>query len=666
MKNNTLLAKAFALHQAGGFAEAESLYRMILDKDATNAQVLSMLGMLHMQRGDWEEGVRLLKRSLAINPAQPDTLNNLGYALQTLESYDDALASYDKAIALYPGHVSAYYNRGIALQNLQRYQDAVASFQKAISLRPNHADSHVNLGNAYVSLGQYGEALNSYLKGRSLRPDDPGILNNLGLTLTRLKRQQDALTCFGQAIGLNPGYLDAHLNLAALLQELGCYEEALVNFDRVLSIQPAYPDIHCRRAQVLQGLGRHDEALASYQAVLADEPGNVSALINLGVLYLELGDSDQASGSFIDALRLDPECAEAYHNLAVQGFYTKDEALFEQLCSLYARRDSLSVEDQIYLGFAMGKAMADRARYDEAFEAYEAGNRLYHHDHVFDELAEDQFLEDSISYFSAELFDKCREICKALPLLEEARTPIFIVGMPRSGTTLIEQILASHPAVAGAGELKVFDIVTAGVQLPEHDAAGWEAALVQLHELGQRYLDQVWKLAPEARYITDKLPGNFLHLGLLHLMLPHAKIIHAMRDPVDVCFSCYTHHFRDQHDYAYDLATLGRYYRRYMKLMQHWQRVLPSGRIFDARYEDIVADPEQQVRRLLNYVGLPWDDACLKFHENRRAVQTASLIQVRKPIYSSSVARWKRYEKHLGPLLEMVAPAVPAEGADVS
>ena len=650
-----LLAQAFALHQAGKLDEAQALYRMILEQDGRNVQALSMLGLLHMQCGDWEGGIRLLKISLAVDPVQPDALSNLGYAQQSLEKYDDALVSYDKAIALYPGHVSAYYNRGVTLSNLKRHRDAVASFKQAILLRPNHADSYVNLGNAYAALKQYDEAVSSYRNALDFKPDDSGIFNNIGLALTRLRHHQSALASFDRAIMLQPDYVDAHLNRAELLQETGRYEEALAGFDKVHSLQPNYPDIHYKRAQALQNRGLHDQALAVYVEVLADDPDNVNAIVSQGVIYLELGDTERAAERFVSALRLDPECVQASYNLAMQGHYAQDKALFDQLCSLYARQDALSSEDRVYLNFAMGHAMSGIGRYDEAFEAYQKGNGLYHAEHGCDEGIDDRFIDEAISFFTAELFEKCREIAKSLPMPDLTRIPVFIVGMPRSGTTLIEQILSCHPAVAGAGELKTFDIVTTGVTVPGHDADGWDAALIRLRELGNDYIEQVWKFAPDAHYITDKMPGNFMYLGLLHLMLPQAKIVHAMRDPMDSCFSCYTLHFKDAHDYAYDLGTLGRYYRRYIKLMRHWHDVLPDGMICDVRYEDMVAEPEREVRRLLDSIGLPWDHECLKFHQNSRAVQTASRLQVRKPIYSSSVARWKRYEKHLGPLLDIVA-----------
>ena len=233
--------------------------------------------------------------------------------------------------------------------------------------------------------------------------------------------------------------------------------------------------------------------------------------------------------------------------------------------------------------------------------------------------------------------------------------PVFIVGMPRSGTTLIEQILASHPGLYGAGELAVFNEIVQDLRLPAPDSPDWATLLPRLRELGKIYLDRVWALSPDSRFISDKLPGNFRHLGLLQLMLPGARIIHAIRDARDCCVSCYTMHFRTGHEYSYDLGTLGHYFLRYRQLMAHWHRVLPPGRILDLRYEDMVEDPEREARRLLDYMGLPWDPACLKFYRNKRAVNTASLAQVRQPIYSSSRGRWRRFEKHLAPLLEILA-----------
>ncbi|MBI1174855.1 MAG: tetratricopeptide repeat protein [Sideroxydans sp.] len=653
-KSHPLLSRAFLLHQAGRLDEAETAYRTILEEEARNPQVLSMLGMLQMQRGDWEGGVLTLNASLEIEPGQPDALNNLGYALQTLSRDEEALACYDQAIALLPSHVSACYNRGNILQNLGRYQDAIDSFQKALSLRPHHADSHVNLGNAFARLGRHDEALTSYIKALNLSPADPGIANNLGLALKALKRYKEAQAYFNKAIALQPNYVDAHFNLAIALQDMGHNEEARAEFGRAIALHPAHADAHVRLGQVLQSLQHHAEALASYQVALSIRPDDAGTHVSLGVLHMELGNSEEATNCFLRAIEADQQCSAAYLNLATQNHYARDEALFTQLQSLYARRTTLPANERIDVSFAMGEALEKMGRYEESFAAFAEGNQLRCVDNPVDEVVMETLFDKTTTLFTRELFGECQALSSILPSSHEERVPVFIVGMPRSGTTLIEQILASHPAVFGAGELDDIGEVVQQAGVILRDSPDMETSLLRLRDMGREYMDRVWKRAPDARYITDKMPGNFRYLGLIHLMLPNAKIIHSMRDPLDSCFSCYALSFKDGHEYSYDLEMLGRHYQRYQRLMAHWHSVLPAGKILDVRYEDIVADLEGQTRRLLEYVDLPWDPACLNFHENKRTVSTASVAQVRKPIYSSSVARWKNFEKHLGPLLEIV------------
>ena len=300
------------------------------------------------------------------------------------------------------------------------------------------------------------------------------------------------------------------------------------------------------------------------------------------------------------------------------------------------------------------QSLEAQKRYDDAFEAYAEGNRLHYQENPYDLERDIRRLEVTRSYFSAELLERSHAVLEKLPPVEDERVPVFIVGMPRSGTTLTEQVLASHPDLFGAGELVTLGDLARTVELPPPDAPDWEEKILDLRRLGREYLERTWKLAPDARYITDKMPHNFSNVMLIHLMLPNAKILHVMRDPMDNCFSCYALRFQKGHEYCYDLEMLGRHYQLYRQYMQHWHSVLPPGRILDVRYEDTVADLETQARRILEHVGLPWDPACLNFHETKRSVKTASITQVRQPIYKTSVARWKHFETHLGPLREIL------------
>jgi hypothetical protein len=302
----------------------------------------------------------------------------------------------------------------------------------------------------------------------------------------------------------------------------------------------------------------------------------------------------------------------------------------------------------------------DLGRFDASFSAYENGNRLKFSSLMWDEEKETAFVERIKRTFSKEFFGRSEvHADTANRQATSDRTPIFILGMPRSGTSLLEQILSTHPGVFGAGELMTMhDVITNA--MPDEDFGHYPDAIgnfspVQWQQLGERYLHKVWQLAPGASYITDKLPANFMHIGMIHLMFPNAKIIHAMRDPMDSCFSNYSRLFNKNNlAFSYDLKALGKYYNRYDALMEHWHALLPAGAILDCRYEEMVENTEYEAKRVLEYIGLPWDEQCLDFHKNKRRVKTASQAQVQKPIYKSSVARWKPYEAHLDSLRKLI------------
>jgi hypothetical protein len=317
----------------------------------------------------------------------------------------------------------------------------------------------------------------------------------------------------------------------------------------------------------------------------------------------------------------------------------------------------LSDTDRLQLDFAQAKAYADLKDHKRSFERLLSGNALKRAKIHYDEAAALGLFDRIEAVFSAKLLREKEKPGGGDP----SSVPIFVLGMPRSGTTLVEQILASHPQVHGAGELKTFNDVVlevrgpGGQTIPYPDfVPGLDARA--LGQIGARYLAEIKKLAPDAPHITDKMPSNYYFAGLIHLALPHARIVHTVRDPVDTCISCFSKLFTAEQNHTYDLAELGRYHRRYQKLMEHWRRVLPPGRILDVRYEEVVGDLEGQARRILAHCGLPWDARCLSFHATDRPVRTASASQVRQPIYNSAVGRWRVYEEFLGPLLAALGP----------
>jgi tetratricopeptide (TPR) repeat protein len=639
---------------AGNQIELEHLARLLVKKYPDSGLAWKILGAALPTPG--KEALSAVQMAAELLPDDSEAHSNLGNVLRELGRLDDAEASYRRSLKLKPDFAEAQNNLGITLFGLGRLEEAEACYLKAIEINRGYAEAINNLGNVYLDQGRLDEAMTCYHRALEINPEYADAHFNLGISLQRLGRLVEAEACYRHALQINPNYIKAHNNLGLTLQDLGRTSEAELSYRRALLVDPHYVEAHNNLGNTCLDMNRFDEAEASFRRAIEIDPGLADAHSNLGSTLMELGRMDEAEIYLSKAIELASGEAKPLATALLYIPYRQDDPRFSQLEPIYSRRNSLPLADQIKLNFAMGKAMENVRLYDRSFVAYAEGNRLHYRAHPFDEAGEERFLENSCNIFTTGLLKECAALAENLPAIRDDRVPIFIVGMLRSGSTLLEQILSSHPDIFGAGELATFK----NTLLLRNSIEGKDDVST-LRKLGQLYLDQVWKLAPDARYITDKLPGNYCHLGLIHLMLPNAKIIHAMRDPMDTCFSCYALRFTRGHEYSYDLGMLGRQYQRYMKLMQHWRNVLPPGRILDVRYEDSVADPERETRRMLDYLGLPWHSNCLKFHENKRAVRTASVAQVRKPIYLSSVARWKRFEEHLSPLLEIIYPETTAQ-----
>ena len=438
----------------------------------------------------------------------------------------------------------------------------------------------------------------------------------------------------------------------------GRYAEAATAFERALRRAPASFALLANLGSALKQLGRVAEARQAYRDALAIAPTSTAALANLAQLEAESGDHAAARELYKRLLALDPEDAEAWHDYSLIKAFAAGDPDLAAMQELRAR-PGLAADKAAFLDFAVAKALQDQGDYDAAFASFASGNRLKRGSLRYD-VAKDEALAERI----AAAFDKDFLAANAGKGLADER-PVFIVGMPRSGTTLVEQILASHSRVGGAGEVNYFRDAVAQVlgALGAGKGAGGRGfpdavrglATRDFRRLGDAYVKRLAQGAGKAARITDKMPRNFFFLGLIHLALPKARIVHCVRDPVDTCLSCYQIHFAAGQEFAYDLDELGRYYRLYARLMDHWRAVLP-GRFLDLRYEELVARPEPAMRALVEFAGLQWEDACLDFHLSGRPVHTASAHQVRRPIYRTAVRRWKRYAKHLGPLLKALEP----------
>ncbi len=490
----------------------------------------------------------------------------------------------------------------------------------------------------------------------ALRRNDrmPLYYRNLGEICRRAGKLELAIASGEQACQLAPDNLEGHYNLALAYADASLHQRAVDAYQKALAIHAGHGLSWNNLGSAYEQLGQLAEAENAYRRAVAIEPGHAEAQNNLGALLSAKGQLDDARECFSVAIAARPQLVAAHYNLSSLKTYHSEDDDLTALEALYGQRERMSAHERIRYCFALGKAQEDIGNYDRAFAAYDEGNRLQHRLLDIDEARAERELKRVLAIFNEDFFSQRRRWTGAASL---GPTPVFIVGMPRSGTTLLEQILSSHPSVFGAGELPslhqaVYRVV-GGEGRPFADGVAMldETAM---RAIGNDYLQRVCELAPQSSFITDKMPANFFYLGVLLLALPQAKIIHAMRDPMDSCFSCFSRLFNGTMDFAYDQGTLGRYYHRYMTLMTHWHRVLPAGTILDLPYERMVTDTEAQAKRVLDFVGLPWDPACLEFHKNDRLVKTASVAQVRRPIYQTSVARWKHFEGHLQPLYELV------------
>ena len=593
-------------YQAGRLDKAEALCRRALQKTPDDINALHLLGVVSLELGHPDRAIQLISRALARNPQIVHAHGNLGNAYRAAGRREEAYASYRRAIALEPNFAQAHANLGFFLYEQGDFTAALTSCRRAAELDPHNPQVLTNLGDVHRALGQLETAEAILRRAVSLRPENAEFHVNLGNVLMDLKRFEEAEACFRRAIALDPGLTRAHYGLATRLGLAGDMEAAI----------------------------------ASYREVLAASPGEKLAWNGLGRAMRALGRFEEAGDAFRRALDIDPDFADAYRNLAACRQLDAREEDLIRLRELTAR-SGLPIEERAAAGFAIGKALDDADRFDEAFAAYEQANRAYRDARAlagdnFDAALLEREVDELIARYGPDYFGSVAGWGNASEL------PVFIVGMPRSGTSLVEQIAASHSLVFGAGELR--DIGELAAQL------GPAMAPAEVERLSETHLARLRALGGGAERVVDKMPDNVFKLGAIATLFPGARVIFCRRDPRDICLSCYFQKFTaGQLTFSYDLADCARRYRETERLAAHWRRVLPL-RMIEIEYEALVASLEVESRCLLEFLGLDWEPACLEFHNTRRTVTTASSWQVRQPLYDRSVGRWRHYANHLAPL----------------
>ncbi len=638
------------VYRAGDLPAAIDLLRRATVTDGTVALFHCNLGEMYRLAGQRDAALAAGRRAIALDPDMPQALNNVGIVHYERDEFDDAAAHYRRATALAPNYVEAHSNLGNALRAQKKYDEALIAYRQARQLRPAYAEAINNMGTALRDMGRSAEAEAAYRQALALKPDDPSVLNNLALAVKDFERFDEASALLTCSLSLDPNNAKTLTYLALVRLEQKRIPEAEAAAQHALALAGDDPDALNAMGLVRFEQQSSDEALALHRRAVARKPDLADAHNNIGNILKEDGQLAAARTAFERAITLEPRETAYYFNLADAKKFVEGDAHLAAMEDLARNPVTLSSAARSRLDFALSKAYDDLGRHDEAFARMREGNALKRGAIEYDEAG------------MLGLFDRMRATFDRRLLEERAEQgfgsslPVFVVGMPRSGTTLVEQILASHPAVHGAGELPDLNLLVGQMSgagdnafcypedVPTLTASQWRA-------LGEAYVDGQRRRAPTAARVTDKMPANFMFLGLIHLALPGARIIHVLRDPLDTCLSCYSKLFTAEQNFTYDLGELGRYYRKYAELMAHWRGVLPEGRVLEVRYEDVVADLEGAARRLIDHCGLEWDPACIAFHEARRPVRTASASQVRRPIYRSSQGRWRAYEDHLGPLV---------------
>ena len=675
---------------------------------AHDAKVHYLLGQALEEHGLLERAAESLTRAVALRPGFADAHNDLGRVLLALGRTDAAIASCRRALEIQPHFAAALGNLANAERARGALGAAIEGYRRMIALEPGLSEAHRNLGSALIESGNAGAGIDALRRALELKPDFAAAvtqlaralaavgrasdaipyyerllehgrradtLNDYGTLLAGLGRFEAAARCFRDALALAPGDARACANLGHVLHCLGdhraaidCSRRAIALDARLpeahlhlgnallaineihaaeaayragLEIAPDHAPLHIAHAMAERAIGRVDEAAASTRRALALRPDAADAIALLGSLAIDRGRFEEAERLLKHALTVSPDLPEALIGLTAVRKMTAADAPWRDAAERVLAR-SLPVAHAISLHHALGKYCDDVGDVEAAFEHHRRGHELARRSRPpYDRAATTARVTRTLAAFDRQALEELRRAGVA------SERAVFVFGMPRSGTTLAEQILASHPEVHGGGE-RLFWQFAADAEFatpPPQRAA-------RIASLGRDYLASLATLPAAAVRVIDKLPSNFKNLGLIHSALPGSRFIHLERDPLDTCLSIYFQGFTAAHAYASDLGDLAHYYREYRRLMAHWRITLPPETLLEVPYEALVEDPESWSRRMLEHIGLSWDPRCLEFHRTERPVLTASNWQVRQPISKSSIGRWRRYEHFLAPLRE--------------
>lgn len=697
-----VLSLAVQHHEAGRLKAAERLYKSVLKANPKNAVALNLLGVLAFQSGQHNKAIRLIGKAISVNPNYAFAHFNLGNVFKYRGKLADAEAAFGRVVTLNPRDAGAYGNLGIVLQEQGRFADAAGAFRKAAQLEPANPVAHYNLANAMLLLGEERSAAQAFQTAIQLRPDYAEAHTNLGNLFLGQNEYEKAAACFRRALEIRPDFAEAHANLGHALKELGQVEQALHTLETAVRLNPELPEAHNNLGAALRGLRRFKEAAAAFRRAAELRPDFVEALTNLGNTLFDQGDSDGAARAFDDALEVDPDDLDTIRTLAGQweraNRLDRARAAIERglrlspmdpdlnlIAAKCERREGKVLEaidrleridrstarsrTTINIMYELGRLYDRLDECEKAFPYFAEANRLSREHPPHKRINKNDFLA-LIDSVQSQLTQDWLDSWSATPEQDAQQTPVFFVGFPRSGTTLVEQVLASHPGLQTLDERPAIDETLGLIPgFPEaYPHALAELTAEDIAHLRDRYFETAHRfVTPEpGQLLIDKMPLNIVHTILIWRLFPHAKIILAVRHPYDVCLSCFMQNFEITAAMA-NFFTFDDAAKLYVKVMTLWQKcalLLPLEHHV-VKYEDFVGDLEAQTRSLLGFLGVEWDPSVLEYAEHakqRPRIGTVSYDQVVEPVYQRSRFRWKHYQKQVGASLEPLKSFAEAFG----
>lgn len=522
--------------------------------------------------------------------------------------------------------------------------------KKAIARNPEIASNYVAASKLLISQGTFKEAIHFLEKAVSLDSSDVESYRDLGNCLRKTRQLEKAIVSYERVLALKPDYHQVHYTLANILCHLYRRDEGAFHYGKAVSYKPDFIAARLKLANTLLLLGREDDAIPHYENILSINPNFSEVHNSLGNIYVYQGRNEEAIKHYEKALSINPGLSGTTRNLT----RIKTDGEMIPLIENLIKKPGLSEHDLMQYHFSLGKLYDHTHAYDKAFKHYRAGNNIRRKQVKYSASAFTRHVNQLIEVYTNQFFKKRKKYGS------DSDLPVFILGMPRAGTTLVEQIVSSHPGIHGAGELPYFQGIQNSITRQYSAITPYPECATLLkksdvYKYAGEYLEKLGAHSTKARYITDKMPANFLRIGLIKLLFPHAKILHCRRNALDTCLSIYLNFFSSQNEYSFNLTEIGKYYLDYQRVMAHWHTLFAED-IFDVDYETMVSDQEETSRKIIKFLGLRWSKKCLEFHENNRIVRTTSFNQVRKPIYNDSLNRWRNYEKDIGELISLLAP----------